>query len=119
MGMVFERATGRTVTQWLDQTLWAPLGAQNAGSFSIDSVAGGFEKMESGLNGTPIDIIRLGVLYLMVVPSLDIVVARFGRQYALGAPRGNSGGGVVGHLIWPEVLARVATTVAASAARNG
>jgi CubicO group peptidase (beta-lactamase class C family) len=86
MGMVFERATGRTVTQWLDQTLWAPLGAQNAGSFSIDSVAGGFEKMESGLNGTPTDIIRLGVLYLMVVPSLDIVVARFGRQYALGAP---------------------------------
>ena len=173
VGIVLERATGRTVTEWLDQTLWQPMGAQYPGSFSIDSVAGGFEKMPSGLNGRPIDLMRLGVLYLnggswhgaqlvpaqwvaattdpasatpamlglsytmgwwtrivdgnriyfawgnhgeyvMVVPSLDIVVGRFGRQYGLGAPPGASGGGTVGHEVWPQVLARVATTVAAS-----
>jgi CubicO group peptidase (beta-lactamase class C family) len=175
IGIVLERATGRTVTQWLDQTLWERLGAQYPGSFSIDSVAGGFEKMPSGLNGTPIDLMRLGVLYLhggswngaqlvprqwvaettdfaratpamlglsytmgwwtrivdgnrvffawgnhgeyvMVVPSLDIVVGRFGRQYGLGAPLGTSGGGAVGHEIWPQVLARIAATVAATGA---
>ena len=149
LGIVLERATGTTVTQWLDRTLWGPMGAQYPGSFSIDSVAGGFERMASGLNGTPIDLIRLGVLYLhdgnwneaqlvpgqwvaqstdystagsvprfpgvrygmgwwtrvidgvqvyyawgdhgeyvMVVPSLNIVVARFGRQYGFNAPRG-------------------------------
>jgi CubicO group peptidase (beta-lactamase class C family) len=173
VGMVLERATGQTVTQWLDRTLWQPLGAQYPGSFSIDSVAGGFEKMPSGLNGRPIDLMRLGVLYLnggswngarvvpaqwvaettdpatavpamlglsyamgwwtrivdgnrtyfawgnhgeyvMVVPSLDIVVGRFGRQYGLGAPPGQSGGGTVGHEVWPQVLARVAATVAAA-----
>ncbi|HEV2476070.1 MAG TPA: serine hydrolase [Candidatus Dormibacteraeota bacterium] len=173
IGMVLERATGRTVTQWLDQTLWQPMGAQYPGSFSIDSRTGGFEKMPSGLNGRPIDLMRLGVLYLnggswqgaqlvpaqwvaettdpanatpamlglsytmgwwtrifdgnrvyfawgnhgeyvMVVPSLDIVVGRFGRQYGLGAPAGASGGGTVGHEVWPQVLARVAATVAAS-----
>jgi CubicO group peptidase (beta-lactamase class C family) len=174
IGIVLERATGRTVTQWLDQTLWEPLGAQYPGSFSIDSAASGFEKMPSGLNGTPIDLIRLGVLYLhggtwngaqlvpsqwvaettdyataspsmmysdlfytmgwwtrivdrvrvfyawgshgeyvMVVPSLDIVVARFGRQYGFDAPPGDSGGGAMGHVMWPQVLARIATTVAA------
>jgi hypothetical protein len=52
--------------------------------------------------------------YVIVVPSLDIVVGRFGRQYGLGAPPGASGGGTVGHEIWPQVLARVAATVAAS-----
>ena len=173
VGIVLERATGRTVTQWLDQMLWQPMGAQYPGSFSIDSVAGGFEKMPSGLNGRPIDLMRLGVLYLnggswqgtqlvpaqwvvdttnpatatpamlglsytmgwwtrivdgnrvyfawgnhgeyvMVVPNLDIVVGRFGRQYGLGAPPGESGGGPVGHELWPQVLARVAETVASS-----
>lgn len=174
MGIVIERASGRTVTQWLDQTLWAPLGAQYPGSFSIDSVTGGFEKMEGGLNGRPIDLIRIGQLYLqdgawdeaqiipsqwvgqttdyatalpsrfqgvryamgwwtrvidgtqvlyawgnhgeyvLVAPSLDIVVARFGRQYGFGAPRGDSSGGNVGVQTWPQVLTRIATTVAAT-----
>ena len=174
LGIVLERATGRTVTQWLDQTLWNTLGAQAPGSFLIDSVAGGFEKMESGLNGTPLDLIRLGELYLhqgawngrqliprqwvaqttdyasagptrfpgvryglgwwtrvidgtrvyyawgdhgeyvLVAPELDIVVARFGRQYGFDAPRGDSTGGSVGVQTWPDVLTHIATTVAAT-----
>ncbi len=174
LGMVIERATGRTVTRWLDQTLWDPLGAQYSGSFSLDSEAGGFEKMESGLNGRPIDLLRLGVLYLhngiwhgrqliprqwvtqstrydlagaarfpgvryglgwwtrvidgtrvyyawgdhgeyiLVAPSLDIVVARFGREYGFDAPRGDSSGGSVGVQTWPTVLTRIAVAVAAT-----
>jgi CubicO group peptidase (beta-lactamase class C family) len=174
IGIVLERATGRTVTQWLEETLWAPMGAQYPGSIAIDSVAGGFEKVEAGLSGTPIDLIRLGQLYLqggnwygrqlvpsdwvamttdyatstdtgmwgahyammwwtrivdgvrvffawgnhgeyvLVAPSLDIVVARFGRQYGLGAPLYNSGGGEVGHEKWPQVLTRIATSIAAA-----
>jgi hypothetical protein len=52
--------------------------------------------------------------YLMVAPSLDIVVGRFGLQYGLGAPMGESGGGIAGHQTWPQVLARIATTVGAA-----
>jgi len=173
LGIVLERTTGRTVTQWLEDTLWNPLGAQYDGSVLIDSVEGGFEKMESGLTGRPIDILRLGVLYLdggnwngdqlipnqwveqttdyasaspslfdpnllyamgwwtrivdgvqifyawgdhgeyvVVVPSLDMVVTRFGREYGATFPRGDAGGGTMGREVWPEVLARVATLVA-------
>jgi CubicO group peptidase (beta-lactamase class C family) len=175
IGMVLERVTGMTVTQWLDRTLWQPMGAQYPGSFSIDSTAAGFEKMERGLNGTAIDLVRLGELYLhngdwngarlvpsawvaastsyvtagpvprfpglsygmgwwtrvidgvevyyawgdhgeyvLVAPSLDIVVARFGRQFGLGEPLGDSSGGNVGVQVWPQVLTRIATTVAAT-----
>lgn len=177
IGMVLERVTRVTVTQWLDQTLWQPMGAQQAGSFSIDRTTGGFEKMERGLNGTALDLVRLGVLYLhngawkgvqlvpsewvaastsyatagpvprfpglsyglgwwtriidgievyyawgdhgeyvLVAPSLDIVVARFGRQFGLGEPLGDSSGGNVGVQIWPQVLTRIASTVAGTAA---
>jgi CubicO group peptidase (beta-lactamase class C family) len=175
IGMVLERVTGMSVTQWLDQTLWQPMGAQYPGSFSIDSTAAGFEKMERGLNGTAIDLVRLGLLYLhngdwngaqlvpsawvaastsyatagpvprfpglsyglgwwtrvidgvevyyawgdhgeyvLVAPSLDVVVARFGRQFGLGEPLGDSSGGNVGVQVWPQVLTRIATTAAAT-----
>jgi CubicO group peptidase (beta-lactamase class C family) len=175
IGMVLERATGMSVTKWLDQTLWEPMGAQYPGSFSIDSTAAGFEKMERGLNATAIDLARLGMLYLhngdwngvrlvpsawvatstsyatagpvprfpglsyglgwwtrvidgvevyyawgdhgeyvLIAPSLNVVVARFGRQFGLGEPLGDSSGGNVGVQVWPQVLTRIATTVAAT-----
>jgi CubicO group peptidase (beta-lactamase class C family) len=34
------------------------------GSWSLDSTADGFEKMESGINGLPVDFAKLGALYL-------------------------------------------------------
>ena len=50
------------------------------------------------------------------VPSLDVVVGRFGRRYGLGATIGDQVGGIAGHIIWPQVLTRIATTVVATGA---
>ena len=64
LGMVLERATGMPVTEYLETRLWQPMGAEGAGSWSIDSNDSGFEKMESGINGRAIDFLKLGRLFL-------------------------------------------------------
>jgi CubicO group peptidase (beta-lactamase class C family) len=64
IGMMLERVSHRTVTDLLQHWIWDPLGMQHGGSWSIDSRAHGFEKMESGLNARPVDFAKLGSLYL-------------------------------------------------------
>jgi CubicO group peptidase (beta-lactamase class C family) len=64
IGLVLERATGMSVSRYLETRIWRPLGMVTDGSWSLDSRASGFEKMESGLNGRAIDLARLGLLYL-------------------------------------------------------
>jgi CubicO group peptidase (beta-lactamase class C family) len=64
LGLVLERATGTSVSEFMRGRLWDPLGAGGDASWSLDSEAGGFEKMESGLNGRALDLTRLGLLYL-------------------------------------------------------
>lgn len=64
LGMIIERATGRTVSAYLSEKLWQPLGMEAPGSWSLDSLHDGFEKMESGLNGRAIDFAKFGRLYL-------------------------------------------------------
>ena len=45
--------------------LWrGPLGAEADATWSLDSEDSGFEKMESGLNATPVDYARFGQLFL-------------------------------------------------------
>jgi CubicO group peptidase (beta-lactamase class C family) len=44
--------------------LWKPLGAEVDATWSLDSEASGFEKMESGLNAAPVDYARFGELFL-------------------------------------------------------
>jgi CubicO group peptidase (beta-lactamase class C family) len=64
MGMILERATSQQVAEFMEERLWQPLGAAAAASWSLDSEASGFEKMESGINGRAIDFAKLGSLYL-------------------------------------------------------
>jgi CubicO group peptidase (beta-lactamase class C family) len=64
LGMILERATGMPVAAYLEQKLWQPLGMEFDGSWSLDSAASGFEKMESGINARAIDFAKLGWLYL-------------------------------------------------------
>ncbi len=64
LGMILERATGRSVSSYLAEKLWQPLGMEAPGSWSLDSEHDGFEKMESGLNGRAIDFAKFGRLYL-------------------------------------------------------
>jgi len=55
MGMILERATSQHVAEFMEARLWQPLGAEADASWSLDSVASGFEKMESGINARAID----------------------------------------------------------------
>ncbi len=64
LGMILERTTHRTVSTYLTEKLWQPLGMEAPGSWSLDSHHDGFEKMESGLNGRAIDFAKFGLLYL-------------------------------------------------------
>jgi len=64
MGMILERSTGMTVSEYMETRLWQPMGAEGDGFWSLDSEQSGFEKMESGVNGRPIDLIKLGWLFL-------------------------------------------------------
>jgi CubicO group peptidase (beta-lactamase class C family) len=55
LGLILERSTGVPVN---------PLGMEFSGSWSLDSEASGFEKMEAGINARAIDFAKLGRLYL-------------------------------------------------------
>lgn len=64
IGMILERVSHQTITGLLQRWIWDPVGMQYGGSWSIDSHAHGFEKMESGINARPLDFAKLGSLYL-------------------------------------------------------
>jgi CubicO group peptidase (beta-lactamase class C family) len=64
LGIILERTTGMSVTDWTQSRLWDPLGMEFDGAWTLDSEASGFEKMEAGLNARPIDFAKLGRLFL-------------------------------------------------------
>jgi len=64
LGMILERATSMTVSEYMETRLWQPMGAEGNGSWSLDSEASGFEKMFVGVNGRAIDLVKLGWLFL-------------------------------------------------------
>lgn len=64
LGMVLERTTGMSVTEYMQTRLWQPLGMEYDGQWALDSEENGFEKMEAGLNARAIDFAKLGSLYL-------------------------------------------------------
>jgi CubicO group peptidase (beta-lactamase class C family) len=64
LGMILERATHEHTATWLAQRLWQPMGAEFPASWSLDSRASAFEKMESGINARPIDFLKIGQLVL-------------------------------------------------------
>ena len=64
LGLVLERATGTSVSDFMARRLWQPLGAEAAATWSLDSERSGFEKMESGVNARPVDYARFGQLFL-------------------------------------------------------
>ncbi len=95
LGMLLERATGMTVSRYMETRLWGPMGAERDGSWSLDSEKSGFEKMFAGLNGSAIDLTRLGWLFLndgrngdtQVVPQ-DWVAAVANPNEAIFTDRG-------------------------------
>lgn len=63
LGLIIERATEKTVSQYLEEKLWSKIMEYNA-LFSIDSKKSGFEYMPSRLIARAIDYARFGRLYL-------------------------------------------------------
>jgi CubicO group peptidase (beta-lactamase class C family) len=63
IGVILERATGMSVSRYLQETLWKPMGMEADGSWSLDSKESGFEKMESGVNARARDFARFGMLF--------------------------------------------------------
>jgi CubicO group peptidase (beta-lactamase class C family) len=63
IGMILERATGMSISRYLQQKLWKPMGMEADGSWSLDSTSTGFEKMESGVNARARDFARFGMLF--------------------------------------------------------
>jgi CubicO group peptidase (beta-lactamase class C family) len=63
VGIILERATGMRVSGYMEQELWEPMGMEADGSWSLDSTASGFEKMESGVNARARDFARFGMLF--------------------------------------------------------
>jgi CubicO group peptidase (beta-lactamase class C family) len=93
-GLVLERATGRSVSDYLAERLWGPMGAEADASWSLDSRRGGFEKMESGINAVARDYARFGLLFAdggmalgrQVVPAAWVAEAT--SAAAAGGPSG-------------------------------
>lgn len=65
LSLILERATGSTVTRWLQDQLWTPLGMEYRGSMMVDrDDQAGVEHLESGLSATAVDLAKFGQLYL-------------------------------------------------------
>ncbi|MDI1355960.1 MAG: serine hydrolase [bacterium] len=64
LGLVLESATGKQLTDYLQEKLWTPLGMEYDASWSIDSKKHHTEKAFCCLNGRAKDFAKLGRLYL-------------------------------------------------------
>jgi CubicO group peptidase (beta-lactamase class C family) len=62
LGLVLERTTRKSVSDFMSRRLWQPLGAEADATWNLDSERSGFEKMESGLRA--VDYARFGLLFL-------------------------------------------------------
>jgi len=65
ISLILERATGKSVTDWLQEKLWNPLGTEYSASMMVDRHdAAGLEHLESGLTATAHDLAKFGQLFL-------------------------------------------------------
>ena len=63
LGMVLERATGMTISEYMSQSWWGPMGAEADASWSVDSFYNRFEQSSHGFNARPRDLARFGLMF--------------------------------------------------------
>ena len=64
LGLIVERATKRTVTDYMNDRIWKHLGAQYEADWSIDKKKNGLEKAFCCINAKARDFAKFGRLYL-------------------------------------------------------
>ncbi len=64
LGIILERSTGMSVSEYFERTIWRKIGAEHNASWSLDGDKSGFEKMESGINFRAVDFIKIGSMVL-------------------------------------------------------
>lgn len=64
LGEIVVRATGRSLTDYMQEKLWGPLGMESPASWSIDQRRDGIEKAFCCINATARDFAKFGRLYL-------------------------------------------------------
>ncbi len=63
-GMILERATGMSISQYTQDKIWKPMGMEFNASWSIDKADSGFERTLVGFSASAIDFTRFGLLFL-------------------------------------------------------
>ena len=64
IGMILERSTHRTVSEYLQEKIWKTIGMEYPATWSIDSEKDGLELTPILLNARAIDFAKFGRLYL-------------------------------------------------------
>ncbi len=64
LAMVLERATGKRISDYLEEKIWKPLGMEFDGSWSLDSKKHRDVKAFCCINGRAVDFAKFGRLYL-------------------------------------------------------
>ena len=64
LGMVIEKATGVSLTEYLTKKFWNPMGAENTALWQLDSDEFGMEKAYCCIASTARDFARFGKLYI-------------------------------------------------------
>jgi CubicO group peptidase (beta-lactamase class C family) len=64
LGWIVERATGKSLSAYLEEKIWKPLGAEQNATWNVDSKKRKMELASAGLNAIPRDFAKLGQLYL-------------------------------------------------------
>ena len=64
LAMVIEKATETTLTNYLSEKFWKPMGAENSALWQIDSKNSGMEKAYCCIASTARDFARFGKLYI-------------------------------------------------------
>jgi CubicO group peptidase (beta-lactamase class C family) len=63
LALVLEKATGKSLTEYLQEKIWEPLGMESDASWSVDSKKNGTEKAFCCLNARVTDYAKIGCLY--------------------------------------------------------
>ena len=63
LGMIIERSTGMTISEYVSESWWGPMGAEADASWSVDSFYNRFEQSAHGFNARPRDLARFGLMF--------------------------------------------------------